>query len=121
MLMYGMPLMFGAFSFVFPSGLTLYIFTNTVLTGVHHLYIHYSEKKLSESGLIAKPPSNKGEAKKASSAAKAPAIDVESTDSPAEDDSETPDSAVAKTTGSANKKNKKRGGKKSKKGKKRRS
>ena len=34
-MIYGMPLMFGAFSFVFPSGLTLYIFTNTLLRGIH--------------------------------------------------------------------------------------
>lgn len=39
-LMYGMPIMFGVFSFFFPAGLTLYIFTNTCLTAVHHLYLH---------------------------------------------------------------------------------
>jgi YidC/Oxa1 family membrane protein insertase len=39
-IMYGMPLMFGVFSFFFPAGLTLYIFTNTCLTAAHHLYLH---------------------------------------------------------------------------------
>lgn len=43
MLMYGMPIMFGVFSFFFPAGLTLYIFTNTVFTALHHLYMHKSE------------------------------------------------------------------------------
>lgn len=39
-MMYGLPLMFGVFSFFFPSGLTLYIFTNTVLTGLHQLWMN---------------------------------------------------------------------------------
>ena len=43
MLMYGMPIMFGAFSFFFPSGLTLYIFTNTCFTALHHLYMHKTD------------------------------------------------------------------------------
>ncbi len=40
MLMYGMPLMFGVFSFFFPAGLTLYILTNTVLSALHSLYMY---------------------------------------------------------------------------------
>ncbi len=44
-LMYGMPIMFGAFSFFFPAGLTLYIFTNTCFTALHHLYMHKTEAK----------------------------------------------------------------------------
>jgi YidC/Oxa1 family membrane protein insertase len=43
MLMYGMPIMFGVFSFFFPSGLTLYIFTNTCFTAAHHLYMHKTD------------------------------------------------------------------------------
>ncbi|MCP4445879.1 MAG: membrane protein insertase YidC [Myxococcales bacterium] len=43
MLMYGMPIMFGVFSFFFPAGLTLYIFTNTCFTALHHLYMHKQE------------------------------------------------------------------------------
>jgi len=44
-MMYGMPLMFGVFSFFFPAGLTLYIFTNTCLTAVHHVWMNETDKK----------------------------------------------------------------------------
>ncbi len=37
---YGLPLVFGMFSFVFPAGLVLYIFTNTLLSAVHHLWMN---------------------------------------------------------------------------------
>ncbi len=47
-MMYGMPLMFGAFSFVFPSGLVLYMLTNTVLTAIHSLWMHNGSKKPSD-------------------------------------------------------------------------
>lgn len=43
-MMYGMPLMFGVFSFFFPAGLTLYIFTNTTLTAAHHLWMSRNEQ-----------------------------------------------------------------------------
>ena len=39
-LMYGMPLMFGGMSLFFPSGLTVYIFTNTVLGILHSVYMN---------------------------------------------------------------------------------
>ena len=42
---YGMPLMFGVMSFFFPSGLTLYIFTNTCLTALHSIYMNKYDKK----------------------------------------------------------------------------
>jgi len=38
-LQYGMPLMFGVMSFSSPAGLTLYIFTNTVLSALHSIYM----------------------------------------------------------------------------------
>ena len=41
---YGMPLMFGVFAFFFPAGLTLYIFTNTLLSSAHHLWMRRTEK-----------------------------------------------------------------------------
>jgi YidC/Oxa1 family membrane protein insertase len=44
-LQYGMPLMFGVMSFFFPSGLTVYIFTNTVLSAVHSIYMNKYDKK----------------------------------------------------------------------------
>jgi YidC/Oxa1 family membrane protein insertase len=45
MLQYGMPLMFGVMSFFFPAGLTLYIFTNTVLSALHSIYMNKWDKK----------------------------------------------------------------------------
>ena len=42
-MMYGMPLMFGGFSLFFPLGLTLYIFTNTVLRSSHQLYLNRTD------------------------------------------------------------------------------
>ncbi len=44
-LQYGMPLMFGVMSFFFPSGLTIYIFTNTVLSALHSVYMNRFDKK----------------------------------------------------------------------------
>src|SRR5271156_1699302 len=40
-----MPLMFGAMSFFFPAGLTLYIFTNTCLSALHSIYMNKFDKK----------------------------------------------------------------------------
>ena len=48
MIQYGMPLMFGAMSFVFPAGLALYIFTNTILSAAHSLYMNKFDKKSKE-------------------------------------------------------------------------
>ncbi len=45
LLQYGMPLMFGVMSFVFPAGLTIYIFTNTVLSAVHSIYMNKFDKQ----------------------------------------------------------------------------
>lgn len=42
---YGMPLMFGGMAFVFPAGLTLYIFTNTCLSALHSIYMNKFDKK----------------------------------------------------------------------------
>lgn len=42
---YGMPLMFGGMAFVFPAGLTLYIFTNTCLSALHSIYMNKYDKK----------------------------------------------------------------------------
>ena len=44
-LQYGMPLMFGAMSLAFPAGLTLYMFTNTVLSALHSIYMNKFDKK----------------------------------------------------------------------------
>lgn len=42
---YGMPLGFGVMSFWFPSGLTLYIFTNTLLTAVQSIWLNKYDPK----------------------------------------------------------------------------
>ena len=42
---YGMPLGFGVMSFFFPSGLTLYIFTNTLLTAVQSIWLNKYDPK----------------------------------------------------------------------------
>lgn len=44
-LQYGMPLMFGVMAFFFPAGLTIYIFTNTVLSALHSIYMNKYDKK----------------------------------------------------------------------------
>jgi YidC/Oxa1 family membrane protein insertase len=44
-LQYGMPIMFGGMAFGFPAGLTLYIFTNTVLSALHSIYMNKFDKK----------------------------------------------------------------------------
>jgi YidC/Oxa1 family membrane protein insertase len=82
-LQYGMPLMFGVMSFFFPSGLTIYIFTNTVLSALHSIYMNKFDKKsiaLSEqmkknqAATAAKPTVPTATAKKPAK----PVIDVES-------------------------------------------
>ena len=45
MMTIGMPIMFGIFSFFFPSGLALYMFVNTSLTAVHHLFMHKDKRE----------------------------------------------------------------------------
>ncbi len=81
MLTYGMPIMFGAFSVFFPSGLTLYIFTNTCFTAAHHLYMH----KTDPAPAVAT----------ASSKSSSKVIDIEEA---ADDDDEGDDSEDAKPT-----------------------
>jgi YidC/Oxa1 family membrane protein insertase len=73
MIQYGMPLMFGVMSFFFPSGLTLYIFTNTVLSALHGLYMNkYDKKSLALTAQLKKNAADAA-AKKAADAAPAAA------------------------------------------------
>ncbi len=66
---YGMPIMFGTMSFMFPAGLSLYWMTNTLLTAVHSVYMNkFDKKSLAIAAMIKK--------NKAAAAAK-PVIDVE--------------------------------------------
>jgi len=50
MMMYGMPLLFGFMSFFFPSGLSVYILTNTLLTIGHTMYMN---RNAPQAGLVA--------------------------------------------------------------------
>ena len=42
---YGLPIMFGAMSWVFPSGLSLYMLTNTCLQALNSVYVNKFDKK----------------------------------------------------------------------------
>jgi YidC/Oxa1 family membrane protein insertase len=71
MMQYGMPLMFGVMSFWFPSGLTLYIFTNTILSAFHSLYMNKYDKKSMELSAQLKKSKEAAAAAKDADAAKA--------------------------------------------------
>ncbi|ACY19360.1 membrane protein insertase YidC [Haliangium ochraceum] len=114
MMMYGLPLSFGVFSFFLPSGLTLYILTNTFLTAVHHIWINHSDpvaKPVSEvkkSGEDAKPSAGKSKVKAASAKAAAAAAISEDDEDEADEgdssaDSEERDSAAGKPSGKGGK------------------
>ncbi len=55
MLVYGLPLMFGVMSFFFPSGLSVYILTNTVLSLLHTLYMKHFDRSAKMPLPIKKP------------------------------------------------------------------
>ncbi|HEY6175715.1 MAG TPA: membrane protein insertase YidC [Kofleriaceae bacterium] len=44
-LQYGMPIMFGIMAFIFPSGLSLYMLTNNILSMLHSIYMNKFDKK----------------------------------------------------------------------------
>jgi YidC/Oxa1 family membrane protein insertase len=44
-LQYGMPIMFGVMAFIFPSGLSLYMLTNNLLSMLHSIYMNKFDKK----------------------------------------------------------------------------
>jgi YidC/Oxa1 family membrane protein insertase len=82
-LVYGMPLMFGVMGFFFPSGLTLYILTNTTLSMFHTLYIRKTDPIKPPAGAGAPAPAGdklRDKVERPGKAAKAPApavIDAE--------------------------------------------
>jgi YidC/Oxa1 family membrane protein insertase len=120
---YGMPLMFGVMSFFFPAGLTLYMFTNTVLSALHSIYMNkFDKKSLASAALLkrnqeaataaeavsaAKSSAKSGAPAKAKAAAK-PVIDAKATEVAADDsaDDDGPDdegpSGSASTGGARN-------------------
>jgi YidC/Oxa1 family membrane protein insertase len=71
-MMYGLPLSFGVFSFFLPSGLTLYILTNTVLTTLHQLWMNRTDPTQPAKDAGA-PAGKTGATGKASAAGKAAA------------------------------------------------
>jgi YidC/Oxa1 family membrane protein insertase len=70
-MMYGLPLMFGTFSLFLPSGLTLYILTNTVLTLLHQLYLNRTDPKLPLKGDLTATAKSGGAGKPSGGAGKA--------------------------------------------------
>jgi YidC/Oxa1 family membrane protein insertase len=119
LLQYGMPIMFGAMSFGFPAGLTLYIFTNTVLSALHSIYMNkFDKQSLAIAGLknnrdpaaTANPNSATHKAGKSGGAIKPrPVIDAKATealpddqaDDGADPDADPTDSGGASTPGAA--------------------
>jgi YidC/Oxa1 family membrane protein insertase len=79
MMKYGLPLMFGVMSFFFPAGLTLYIFTNTVLSALHSIYMNkFDKKSLALAKKIKEAQEAQAQAKDKASAAKAKDANVKS-------------------------------------------
>lgn len=74
-----MPLMFGVMSFFFPAGLTLYIFTNTLLSALHSVYMNkYDAKSKAAMAAVTAPPvAAAATAASAVKAAKAKATEIE--------------------------------------------
>lgn len=64
-MMYGLPLSFGVFSFFLPSGLTLYILTNTVLTTLHQLWMNRTDPMPPAKSETAKADTTGGKSKSA--------------------------------------------------------
>jgi hypothetical protein len=60
-----MPLMFGGMSLFFPSGLTVYIFTNTTLGILHSLYMNRTTPKLVVKPLKPQPEAAPAEVRQA--------------------------------------------------------
>ncbi len=53
MMLIMMPLMFGSFSLFFPSGLTVYILTNTILTMAHQFWMNNTDPDKAKPGAVA--------------------------------------------------------------------
>jgi YidC/Oxa1 family membrane protein insertase len=108
-MIYGMPLMFGVMSFFFPAGLTLYIFTNTVLSALHSIYMNKYDKKSLAIAAQLKASAEAAKAAEAKPAAKAkpvpsakPVIDVDVVESKVSDgESDGDTNGEAKSSGTA--------------------
>ncbi len=104
LLMYGLPLGFGIASFFFPAGLTLYIFTNTLLSAAHSIYMNKFDRKSKEmAAKIAAAVAGDGDAPSTKSDAKSDA----KSDGKGDDDAP----AGGASTGPKRPRNESRGGK----------
>jgi YidC/Oxa1 family membrane protein insertase len=110
MMKYGLPLMFGVMAFFFPAGLTLYIFTNTILSALHSIYMNKFDKKSLEIAARIKAAQEKIEQDKNKAAAGKAKLANVTTDEA--DDAQPPAGGPAKITARPNpnrsKRNKKR-------------
>jgi YidC/Oxa1 family membrane protein insertase len=111
MMKYGLPLMFGVMGFFFPAGLTLYIFTNTVLSALHSIYMNKFDKKSIELAAKIKAAQEKKAQEKDKTAA-AKAKNANAKESESDDDEDEPASGPVKSPARPNpnrpKRNKKR-------------
>jgi YidC/Oxa1 family membrane protein insertase len=122
MLQYGMPIMFGVMAFVFPTGLTLYMFTNNVLSALHSIYMNKFDKRslaaaaklkknqelaTQAAAAAAKPGAAANQAKKDGAPAAKRVIDAKATEVPAardaagEESDEAPGGAASPGAGAA--------------------
>lgn len=86
MMKYGLPLMFGVMSFFFPAGLTLYIFTNTILSALHSIYMNkFDKKSLAIAAKIKAAQEKAAQDKNKAAAAKAKPANVKDGDADDED------------------------------------
>jgi membrane protein insertase Oxa1/YidC/SpoIIIJ len=91
MMKYGLPLMFGIMSFFFPAGLTLYIFTNTVLSALHSIWMNkFDKKSIALAEKIKAATDKAAQDKDKASAAKAKNANVTEDEDEDEDDADKP-------------------------------
>jgi YidC/Oxa1 family membrane protein insertase len=94
MMKYGLPLMFGVMSFFFPAGLTIYIFTNTILSAAHSIYMNkFDKKSIALAEKIKAAQAAQAQEKDKAAAAKAKPANVKA-DSDDDDDEDKPASAT---------------------------
>lgn len=95
-IIYGMPLIFGVMSFFFPSGLSIYILTNSTLSLLHTLYMRKFDKGGKKPVVPAPAPKDKDKdavkPREAAARKAKPVIDVE-TDAPEADGDDEPETA----------------------------
>ena len=105
-MMYGMPLMFGVMGLFFPSGLTLYMFTNAALSALHSLYMNKLDKP--SLAMAAKLREGKGKLNEESSSPAAAAAATAAGSSDEESSSSSKETVASRGTGNNNSKKKRR-------------